>query len=130
MYRTNTIYPLALLTIFFTVGVCWVDDLPSWLTGKPDLNIVKERSALYEWVIHQADKQTNGQASQEALAKKRLINLSNKLAVYSEKTDQKEFSANLIYLIIGAEQPMHYKFFVTKETLQQLLQKKIKKRCQ
>ena len=52
-----------------------------------------------------------------------LINLSNKIAVYSEKTDQKEFSANLIYLIIGAEQPMHFKFFITKETLQQLLQK-------
>lgn len=121
--RLIVFYSLFLVSILLTDRVCLANDVPSWLSGKPDLSIIKERSALYEWVYRQADKQTNGKASKESLAKKRLINLSNKLALYSEKTNKKEFSANLIYLIIGDEEPMHFKFFITKEELNQLLQK-------
>jgi len=123
MQKLNIIYVVTLLTIIFVTGVCRADNLPSWLSGKPDQNIVKERSALYKWVIHQADKQTNGQASQQTLAKNRLINLSNKLAVHFEKSDQNEFSAKLIYLVIGAEQPMHFNFYIQKEKLNELLNK-------
>ena len=123
LYRVKVTCLLVLLFIFFTLGVSHADDFPSWLSGKPDLNIVEERSALYGWVFLQADEQTNGLASQDALAKKRLINLSNKLAVDSKKTNQKEYSVYLKYLIIGGEKPWHFKFFITNETLQQLLQK-------
>ena len=73
MHRLNKIYLSIFLSTLFTFGVSWADDLPSWLSGKPDIIIVKERSALYDWVLNQADKQTNGLASQEGLAKKRLI---------------------------------------------------------
>jgi len=122
MYRFRKNYTLALLAILFTAGICWADDLPSWMSGKPDLNIVEERSAFYEWVIAQADHQSNGQASKNDFSRSRLINLANKLAVYSETTDEKEFSARLIYLVIGAEEPMHFDFFITQVKLQQLLQ--------
>lgn len=122
MYRFRKNYTLALLAILFTAGICWADELPSWISGKPDLNIVQERSAFYEWVIAQADNQSNGQASKNEFSRSRLINLANKLAVYSETTDEKEFSVNLRYLVIGAKQPMHFEFFITQEKLQQLLQ--------
>ena len=123
MHRLNKVYLSILLLTLFTFGVSWADDFPSWLSGKPDLNIAEERSALYDWVLNQADEQTNGLASQDALAKKRLVNLSNKLADYSNKTVQKEFSAHIKYLIIGVEQPMHFKFVITNEKLHKLLQK-------
>ena len=121
MYRSRKIYPLALLAILFTAGICWADDLPSWISGKPDLSIVQERSAFYEWVIAQADNQSNGQASKNDFSRSRLINLANKLAVYSETTDEKEFYLSLRYLVVGAKEPMHFEFFITQEKLQQLL---------
>ncbi|PCJ34291.1 MAG: hypothetical protein COA75_13915 [Cellvibrionales bacterium] len=122
MHRFRKNYTLVLLAILFTAGICWADDLPSWISGKPDLNIVEERSAFYEWVIAQADNQSNGQASKNDFSRSRLINLANKLAIYSETTDEKEFSASLRYLVIGAKQPIHFEFFITQEKLQQLLQ--------
>ena len=122
MHRFRKNYTLVLLAILFTGGICWADDLPSWISGKPDLNIVEERSAFYEWVIAQADNQSNGQASKNDFSRSRLINLANKLAIYSETTDEKEFSASLRYLVIGAKQPIHFEFFITQEKLQQLSQ--------
>ena len=121
--RLNSISFLVLLSAVFTFGVSWGNDLPSWISGKPDLNMVKERNALYEWVFLKADEQTNGLASRDDLARKRLINLANKLAVYSKTTEQKEFAVDLRYLVIGTELPMHFSFFITNETLQELLKK-------
>lgn len=121
--KVNAINLLVLLATIFISGLSQADDVPSWLSGKPDLNMIEERSALYEWVFHQADEQTNGLASQEDFAKKRLINLSNKLAAYVVKTNQAEFSAELRYLVIGAEEPMHFRIFITNKTVRQLLQK-------
>lgn len=123
LYRLGIFYLLASLSMFLVWGGSQAADLPSWLSGKPDLNKIEERSALYEWVLRQADEQTNGLASQEALATDRLRNLSNKLAVYAKHSDQKEFSAELRYLVFGADQPMHFRFFITDETLRQLLKK-------
>lgn len=114
MYGLRKIYYLALLSILFSASICWADDLPPWISGKPDLNIVQERNAFYEWVIAQADSQSNGQASKNDFFRSRLINLANKLAVYSETTDQKEFSVKLRYLVIGAERPIHFDFLLLK----------------
>mgnify|MGYP006929328996 CR=1 FL=1 len=122
MCRLSTVCFLVLLSTIFTLEVSWAGGLPSWLSGKPDLNIVEDRSALYEWVLQQADEQTNGLASQKALSKKRLINLSNKLADYSKKTAQKDFSVHLRYLIMETEQPLHCRFLITNEKSQQLLE--------
>jgi len=57
------------------------------------------------------------------LAKKRLINLSNKLAVDYMNINQKEYSVHLKYLIMGGEKPWHFSFFISNEKLQKLLQK-------
>ena len=108
--------------MLFSAAIFLADELPSWISGKPDLSIVQERSALYDWVTAHADNQSNGQASKNDFSRSRLINLANKLAVYSETTDEQEFSARLIYLVIGAEEPMHFDFFITQVKLQQLLQ--------
>jgi len=116
-------YLLFLLTILLAERVCLANDVPAWLSGKPNLYIMKERNMLYEWVFRQADEQTNGYASKEILAKQRLINLSNKLVAYSERTDKKEFTAKLIYLVTGAGYPVHFKFFITSKKLKQLLHK-------
>lgn len=110
--------------MLFSAAICWADELPSWISGKPDLSIVQERSALYDWVIAQADNQSNGQASKNDFSRSRLINLANKLVVYSETTDEKEFSVSLVYLVIGAEYLIDFEFFITQEKLQQLLQQK------
>ncbi len=121
MFRRKAICVLILMSALFPLNVSWAADFPPWLSGEPDLSVVEERSKLYAWVFEQADKQTNGLASKESLARKRLINLSNKLAVHSKATTQKEFFAELTFLVIDDEEPMHFSFFISIETLQRLL---------
>lgn len=112
---------LILLSAPFAMEAGLADDFPNWLSGKADLNVVEGQSKFYEWVFEQADRQTGGMAARDALARNRLINLANKLAVNYIETDLTEFSVELRYLVLDTEQPMHFSFFITRDMLEELL---------
>lgn len=61
--------------------------LPDWLGGKPDITMKADRCMLYDWFLKQANDQTEGLASQDDLARKRVRNIANKLADYHEEAD-------------------------------------------
>lgn len=46
--------------------------LPDWLGGKPDVVVKPDRCMLYDWFFKEADSQTEGKASQDDLARKRV----------------------------------------------------------
>lgn len=94
---------------------------PNWLAGKPDLVIYPERCAVYRWIFSEADKQTEGLASQEKLAKNRIINLANKLTKHHQSAPQDTYEAEIRYLIMGGTQPLHFEFRMKAEELDGLL---------
>lgn len=95
--------------------------VPAWLAGEPDLALRDDRCRLYDWIMRDADRQTGGFAGHNSLARKRLINLANKLADRHRDAPAGEYAADLRYLVIGAEQPAHYQFRMERRELEALL---------
>jgi hypothetical protein len=96
--------------------------VPAWLSGKPDLALREERCRLYEWVLNDADRQTDGAAGESSFARKRLVNLANKVADWHWVSPADEYTVALTYLVIGTGQPAHYEFRMTGADLEELLQ--------
>jgi len=97
------------------------ESVPDWLAGTPDLEIRTQRCHLYQWITRQADKQTGSRTDEQPLARKRLINLANKLVDHHLATDADTYSAELRYLVIGKDAPALFHFHITAEQLDQLL---------
>jgi len=97
------------------------ESVPDWLAGTPNLEIRTQRCHLYQWITRQADKQTGSRTDKHPLARKRLINLANKLVDHHLATDADTYSAELRYLVIGKDAPAHFHFHINAEQLDQLL---------
>lgn len=114
---------LILLGFFVPALTAPADNIPvpAWLAGKPDLAVRDDRCRLYEWIVGDADRQTGGTAGDNSLARIRLINLANKLADRHRDAPAGEYAADLIFLVIGAGQPAHYRFRMERRELEALL---------
>lgn len=95
--------------------------VPGWLGGEADLEQRPDRCGVYKWFFEQADAQTEGLASENELAGKRLINLVNKLVAHHQQEGEDSYSAEIRYLVIGEEEPHHFSFRITGERLDALL---------
>jgi hypothetical protein len=111
-------YPLIALAFYTTTAMT----TPDWLAGKPDLTVHPEHCAVYRWILSEADKQTGGLASQEALAKNRIINLANKLVKYHNTSPQDFYKAEIKYLVTGGKDPLHFDFRMEAAELNRLLE--------
>lgn len=100
-------------------------DLPDWLGGKPDTTEHADRCALYAWFLEAADEQTDDRASADELARKRVINIANKLADHYRETDeadgQQAYAGRVKYLMFSQPRPYHFSFRLKRQQLQQLL---------
>lgn len=96
--------------------------LPDWLGGKPDVVVKPDRCKLYDWFFNEADSQMEGKASQDDLARKRVINLANKLSDYHHTANLPQYSGEVRYLVFGGKQPFHFSFEISGEELDGLLQ--------
>ncbi len=100
-------------------------DVPGWLGGRADTVERTERCALYAWFLDEADRQTDDEASRDALARMRVINIANKLADHhatAEAADQQAYAARLKFLVFGEPGPYHFSFRIERQWLEQLLQ--------
>lgn len=100
-------------------------DLPDWLGGKPDTVEHANRCALYAWFLEAADEQTDDRASADKLARKRVINIANKLADHyreaGEADVQQTYTGRVKYLVFSQSRPYHFSFRLERQQLRQLL---------
>jgi len=96
---------------------------PDWLGGKPDTKIKPDRCNVYDWFFKEADKQSEGLASKQDLARKRIINIVNKLVDTHRGARLEQYSGKVKYLVIGERKPFHFTFRMESELLEQLLDK-------
>lgn len=96
-------------------------DLPGWAGGKPDTVMRADRCGLYDWFLAEADRQTDGRAGDDALARERVINLANKLADHHPMARSPEYRGRVNYLVFGARGPAHFAFRLSAERLESLL---------
>lgn len=115
-------FPVLVLSTVLLIPVSSArESVPDWLAGTPDLEIRAQRCYLYQWISQQANKQTGDRTDKHPLAKKRLINLANKLADHHLATPADAYSAELRYLVIDRDAPAHFHFHINAEHLDQLL---------
>lgn len=80
-----------------------------------------DRCALYDWFFNESDRQTDGEASKDELATKRVINIANKLVDYHETAQLEEYSGRVKYLVFGETRPFHFSFSISSEQLEKIL---------
>jgi hypothetical protein len=80
-----------------------------------------ERCAVYRWLFAQANSQTDGLATQEDLARHRVVNLANKLVEHHQVARQEVYEAHLKHLVFGAKEPGHFTFSISAGELERLL---------
>jgi len=95
---------------------------PDWLGGRPDTSFKSERCGVYEWFLARADEQSEGLASQPGLARKRVINLANKLVEQHRVAPRQVYEGRVKYLVFSDAGPFHFGFRITAEGLEGLLQ--------
>lgn len=95
--------------------------LPDWLEGEPDVDMKPDRCGLYDWFLNEADRQTDGNASKDDLAERRVINIANKLADHHRTDQSEEYSGRVKYLVFGETQPFHFSFRISSEQIEQAL---------
>lgn len=110
--------------------VAWVitvqaaaNDFPEWLGGKPDFTINKGRCGVYEWFFDEADSQTQGIASKDDLASKRVINIANKLFEHHLVDPAESYSAEVKFLVFGEHGPFHFEFDISNAELERISKK-------
>jgi len=96
-------------------------EFPDWLRGKPDVVMKSDRCGVYEWIINEADKQTEGKASKDDLALQRVINIANKLVDYHRTEPLEDYSARIKYLIFGETGAFHFAFRISDEEIERSL---------
>lgn len=114
---------IALITVTgMTLGVHAAEsEFPSWLGGKPDTVMKPDRCMLYDWFFKEANSQTEGQASEQDLARRRVINIANKLADHHKTAQLEQYSGEVKYLVLGEIKPFHFTFHIKNELLEQLV---------
>lgn len=112
-----------LMLIFSSISVrAEVIGLPDWLRGWPaDIFIRSERCLVYRWIFARADEQTEGLASQQSLARKRVINMANRLVDHHQASRQEEYAARVKYLAFGETDSYHFDFRISAAKLDSLL---------
>lgn len=97
---------------------------PAWLGGRPDLDRKPERCAVYDWLFDEADSQSDGVASQDELASKRVINIANKLVDHHLASPLDSYGAEVRYLVFGRDRgPFHLEFRISNAELERLMSK-------
>lgn len=96
-------------------------EVSGWLGGRPDAVERQGRCHLYGWFLAQADAQTGGRASSGKLARRRLLNVANKLADHHRAGGGKVYSATIRYLALGGDAPAHFSFTLDRAKLDALL---------
>ncbi len=97
------------------------DAFPEWLGGRPDVEIKDGRCGVYEWFFDQADRQTEGTASKDDLASKRVINIANKLVDHHRSSPGDSYRAQVKYLVIGEHGPFHFEFHISNAELERIM---------
>lgn len=124
MLRNALIFVGIALALFAQLTLAGDRDFPTWLGGKPDLDLRPDRCAVYEWFFNQADKQTEKTASKDDLASKRLINIANKLVDHHLSSPSERYSAEIKFLVIGRDRgPFDFEFQIANSELKQLMHK-------
>lgn len=96
-------------------------DIPDWLGGRPDDTRKPERCALYDWFLSEADGQSQGTASKNELATRRVINIANKLADHHPGAGREQYQARVNYLVVGDGGPYHFCFRISADKLEGIL---------
>lgn len=111
-------------------GMAWVipfqaaeSDFPKWLGGKPDVDMSEERCGVYEWFFDEADSQTEGIASKDDLASKRVINIANKLVEHHLANPAESYSAEVRFLVFGEHGPFNFEFQISNAELERIIDK-------
>lgn len=97
------------------------ENVPDWLSGKPDALEHPHHAKLYEHVISDAQQQLQVSLVGNDLARKRLVNAVNKAVKHWKVHGNLTYKANLRYLIIGSTAPLHYSLQLTREDIQKYL---------
>jgi len=99
-------------------------DFPEWLSGKPDVEMDEDRCRVYEWFFDEADRQTEGIASKDELASKRVINIANKLVDHHRADPAESYSAEVKFLVIGHDRgPFDFQFQISNAELERIMNK-------
>lgn len=105
------------------VQAAW-SGFPEWLGGKPDVDMHKDRCGVYEWFLDEADRQTEGIASNDELASKRVINVANKLVEHHRANSAESYSAEIKFLVIGHERgPFDFELQISNAELERVMSK-------
>lgn len=113
-----------LLFVLWIVLCCHAiaeENVPEWLSGKPDVLEHPAYAKLYEHVISAAQQQLKVSLVGNELARKRLVNAVNKAVEHWKVHCNLTYKANLRYLVIGGTTPLHYTFQLTREDIQKYL---------
>jgi len=113
--------PWIFLLLLAMVNTGFAGDVPQWLAGKPDVDERKEWCTWYQWLFTEADRQTEQPVSEDRLARKRLVNLANKLAAHHQASPQPEYQVEIRYLWLGESGPAHFSLRIDAATLRALL---------
>lgn len=112
---------LIVLCLAFNGGVVANEDFPAWLKGKPDTRIYPQRAGLYSHVFREAESTLGVSLADRELATKRIVNAVNKAVDHWKLHGNSEYAAELPYIVIGEDRPLHYRFSLTETTLRQFL---------
>lgn len=96
---------------------------PDWLGGKPDVDIDEGRCGVYEWFFDEADSQTDGMASEDDLASRRVINMANKLVEHHLTDPAESYGAEVRFLVFGEDGPLHFDFHISNAELERIMDK-------
>lgn len=96
-------------------------DIPQWLRGPPDVERRQGMCGVYDWFFVQADRQTQGLASDDELASRRVINIANKIVDRHRVSPVDSYEARIRYLVFGDAGPFHFEFRIRAEELERNL---------
>lgn len=116
--------PWIFLLLLAMVNTGLAGDVPQWLAGKPDIEEREEWCTWYQWLFTEADRQTGQPVSEDSLARKRLINVANRLASHHRASPQPAYQVNIRYLWLGESGPQHFALQINADTLQALLDRR------
>lgn len=95
---------------------------PEWLGGKPDVDMHEDRCGVYEWFFDEANRQTEGIASKDDLASKRVINIANKLVKRHQADPEGSYSAEVKFLVIShGRGPFNFEFQISNAELEKIM---------
>lgn len=112
---TSAVVLLLMLMETMAAGV------PPWLAGQPDSKPQPARCHWYQWLFAEADRLVGQPVSEDPLARRRLLNLANRLAEHHRAQPQAKYRVTLRYLWLGQNGPAHFSLHINAETLEAIL---------